>query len=224
MYDPGVRVGVYVNATLAGEVTESISVGPTLYGRRGLLDWPSIHQRRLGLTFEGNIDEVAVYSEALSRESIASHYFAAASNKSDPVLYVDRNTGHIRFENSAFAGSDLPLQGYSIVSNARRIGSVKLVSITDNYDQGNVGPDQVDADDDWTVLWPRRLHQFERIPVRWLARRWWNHRQGKCRPAERRNCAWLPGPDETDLVATIAYSDGTIEEIPVPTKGMEGLL
>lgn len=113
VYDPGVRVSVYVNGVLAGEVTEGITAGP-LYGGEGDF-W--IGQQFTGLdswSFEGNIDEVAVYDAALTDKQLLAHYLAAAP---ELTAYVNPISGNIVLKNDSFQNT-IDMNAYQIDSPA----------------------------------------------------------------------------------------------------------
>lgn len=76
VFDPGQRIEMYVNGASVGQVTTTVLNDPLFSGMADL--W--IGQQFTGSdiwTFEGSIDEVAVYAAALSGEQIAAHYAAA---------------------------------------------------------------------------------------------------------------------------------------------------
>ncbi len=76
VYDPGQRIEAYINGTSIATITTGVLNSPLFSGMANL--W--IGQQFTGQdiwSFEGNIDEVAIYSAALSDEQIAAHYNAA---------------------------------------------------------------------------------------------------------------------------------------------------
>lgn len=66
------------------------------------------------------------------------------------VLLVDRNTGNITLNN--LTGSLENISGYSITSEFGGLKPASWLSIADNYDSGNAGPNQVDATNAWDEL------------------------------------------------------------------------
>jgi hypothetical protein len=75
VFEPGVRVEAYVNGASIGTVTSGVAtslsntLAPLWIGQQfsAARQW----------TFDGNIDEVAIYAAALTDERIAAHYAAA---------------------------------------------------------------------------------------------------------------------------------------------------
>jgi hypothetical protein len=65
-------------------------------------------------------------------------------------LTIDRDTGTITLDNLTGAGE--AISGYSITSAFEGLAPANWRSITDNYDAGSPGPNQVDAVNDWTEL------------------------------------------------------------------------
>jgi Concanavalin A-like lectin/glucanases superfamily len=85
VYEPGVRMSVYMNGVSIGEKTLGLpaadifnSAGPLWIGRQFSL--------ASNTSFEGKVDEVAVYNTALTPEQIAAHYAAAVPEPSGLVL------------------------------------------------------------------------------------------------------------------------------------------
>ncbi len=66
------------------------------------------------------------------------------------AVTVDRATGAITLSN--FTGSPQNLASYSITSAFGSLAPANWLSIADNYDSGNPGPNQVDAAHAWTEL------------------------------------------------------------------------
>ncbi len=66
------------------------------------------------------------------------------------AILVNRATGNITLKNLT-AGS-VPISGYSITSDFEGMMPTNWLSITDNYDSGNPGPNQVDASHAWSKL------------------------------------------------------------------------
>jgi Concanavalin A-like lectin/glucanases superfamily len=76
VYDPGNRIEAYVNGNSIATITTGVLNSPLFSGMADF--W--IGQQFTGQdiwTFEGSIDEVAVYAAALSDEQIAAHYHAS---------------------------------------------------------------------------------------------------------------------------------------------------
>ena len=65
-------------------------------------------------------------------------------------ITVNRATGAVTLSNNT--GSTVNLSGYSITSAFEALAPASWLSITDNYDAGNPGPNQVDAAHSWTEL------------------------------------------------------------------------
>jgi len=63
------------------------------------------------------------------------------------AISVNRSTGAITLLNQT--GSSKNLSGYSITSASESLAPASWLSITDNYDSGNAGPNQVDPTHDW---------------------------------------------------------------------------
>jgi hypothetical protein len=71
-------------------------------------------------------------------------------------ITIDRGTGAITLGNST--GSGEPISGYSITSAYEALTPANWRSITDNYDAGSPGPNQVDAVNDWSELTDASAH------------------------------------------------------------------
>lgn len=87
VFDPGVRVAAYVNGVKVGEVTDNILNSP-LYSGEGDFWIGQQFNGNQAWTFEGSIDEVAVYAAALSDEQIAAHYSAAVPEPASLTLVM----------------------------------------------------------------------------------------------------------------------------------------
>ena len=66
------------------------------------------------------------------------------------AITVDRDTGAITLSNQT--GATVPIKSYSITSTFEALDPANWKSITDNYDAGNPGPNQVDATHNWSKL------------------------------------------------------------------------
>ena len=85
VYEPGVRMSVYMNGVSIGEKTTGLPAGPLFTGAAPL--WIGRQfSASTSTAFEGLMDEVTVYDKALSAAQIAAHYSAAANNT--PVSYT----------------------------------------------------------------------------------------------------------------------------------------
>lgn len=147
---------------------------------------------------------------------------------STPGLFaeVDRITGAITLTNSALAGGPILLQGYSLTSDLGALNAsvANFKSITNNYDAGNVGPNQIDADDDWTILSAQsdgsdNLSEFQfggspgdgaSIAI------------GQSVVLSQGDGAWIPTPNEGDLELTIKLPGGDDRLIPISYTGNGG--
>jgi hypothetical protein len=74
--DPGNRVEVYVNGSSIGEVTTGVLTDPLFSGPGDFWIGQQFTEAD-EWTFEGGIDEVAVYAKALTDEQVLAHYQAA---------------------------------------------------------------------------------------------------------------------------------------------------
>jgi hypothetical protein len=72
------------------------------------------------------------------------------------AILVDRSTGNITLKN--LTNSSIPISGYSITSAFEAISTTGWLSIADNYDAGNPGPNQVDASHNWSKLTSAGAH------------------------------------------------------------------
>jgi hypothetical protein len=72
------------------------------------------------------------------------------------IVTVDRDSGTLTLSN--LSGSGEPISSYSITSAYEGLAPANWRSITDNYDAGNPGPNQVDAVNDWTELTVASAH------------------------------------------------------------------
>ena len=84
VFDPGVRMALFVNGVLIGEKTSDVLAAPLYTGESDLWIGQQFDGRSLW-TFEGNIDEVAIYNQALSDLEIANHF--AAATDSTPAFF-----------------------------------------------------------------------------------------------------------------------------------------
>jgi hypothetical protein len=71
-------------------------------------------------------------------------------------ITVNRNSGSITLSNDT--GATVNLSGYNILSDFQGLNPANWLSITDNYDAGNPGPNQVDAAHSWSELTNASLH------------------------------------------------------------------
>jgi hypothetical protein len=71
-------------------------------------------------------------------------------------ITIDRDDGTITLGNSTGAGE--AISGYSITSAFEGLAPANWRSITDNYDAGSPGPNQVDAVNDWSELTVASAH------------------------------------------------------------------
>ncbi len=72
------------------------------------------------------------------------------------AIVIDRSTGNITLKN--LTNSAVPISGYSITSGFEGMAPANWLSIADNYDSGNPGPDQVDATHAWSKLTGASTH------------------------------------------------------------------
>jgi hypothetical protein len=66
------------------------------------------------------------------------------------AIFVNRNNGNITVKN--LTGADVNISNYSITSAFEGLSGTSWLSITDNYDAGSPGPNQLDADHNWSEL------------------------------------------------------------------------
>lgn len=97
VFEPGVRVAAYVNGVKAGEVIDDDVVDTAsdfqildvpLYSGEGDLWIGQQFNGNAAWSFEGGIDEVAIYNAALSDLQIADHYAAAIPEPSAIMLLM----------------------------------------------------------------------------------------------------------------------------------------
>lgn len=72
------------------------------------------------------------------------------------ALHIDRDDGRLRIVNNS--GSPLNISGYQITSEFGALETNNWLSIAENYDAGTIGPNQVDADHDWSELTVSGVH------------------------------------------------------------------
>jgi hypothetical protein len=72
------------------------------------------------------------------------------------AVTINRDTGAITLSNSTGAGEHI--SGYSITSAFEALAPANWLSITDNYDVGNPGPNQVDSLHSWSELTDPAAH------------------------------------------------------------------
>jgi Concanavalin A-like lectin/glucanases superfamily len=77
VYEPGVRMSVYMNGVSIGEKTTDLPSGDLFNSTAPLWIGRQFQDTSSATSFEGGIDEVAVYNTALSPERILAHYQAA---------------------------------------------------------------------------------------------------------------------------------------------------
>ena len=87
VFEPGVRMSVYLNGVSIGEKTTGVPNVP-LFGGTGPLWIGRQFSLAAGTSFEGLIDEVAIYDKALTPAQILSHYQAATPEPCGVVLAV----------------------------------------------------------------------------------------------------------------------------------------
>jgi len=66
------------------------------------------------------------------------------------AITVNRDTGEITLNNQT--GATVPIKSYVITSAYEALAPANWKSITDNYDAGNAGPNQIDAVHNWSKL------------------------------------------------------------------------
>lgn len=77
VYEPGVRMSVYMNGVSIGEKTTGLPAAPLFAGTAPL--WIGRQfSNATNTSFEGLIDEVAIYDKALTPAQVLAHYNAAA--------------------------------------------------------------------------------------------------------------------------------------------------
>ena len=79
-YDPSTRMALYVNGELVIERTDPIGIPAAIFDSSAPLWIGAQFSLASNTMFEGKIDEVAVYSGALSDAAILGHYEAAVSD------------------------------------------------------------------------------------------------------------------------------------------------
>jgi hypothetical protein len=72
------------------------------------------------------------------------------------AVTINRDTGTMTLSNSTGGGE--PISAYSITSAFEGLAPANWRSITDNYDAGSPGPNQVDAVNDWSELTDPAAH------------------------------------------------------------------
>ncbi len=77
VYEPGVRMSVYMNGVSIGEKTTSLPAASIFNSTAPLWIGRQFQNTSSATSYEGKIDEVAVYNVALSPQTIAAHYQAA---------------------------------------------------------------------------------------------------------------------------------------------------
>lgn len=143
----------------------------------------------------------------------------------DLSVEVDRISGNITLMNSGSAGGPGLIRGYSITSDSGALNAspANFKSITNNYDAGNPGPDQIDADDDWTILTDENdgssdlsEYQFGGSPGDGAS-----IAVGQSVVLGQGEGAWIPTP-EGDLEITVTLADGFQINVPVNYTGNGG--
>lgn len=88
VYDPGVRMSIYMNGVLLGSRTTGLPAmaTPIWNGTAPLWIGRQFANNNGNLSFEGSIDEVAIYGKVLSADQIAAHYQAAVPEPSGGLL------------------------------------------------------------------------------------------------------------------------------------------
>jgi hypothetical protein len=71
-------------------------------------------------------------------------------------ITIDRDTGGIMVSNQT--GGPVNLSGYSITSAFEGLAPANWLSIAENYDAGNPGPNQIDATHQWNELTDPNAH------------------------------------------------------------------
>jgi hypothetical protein len=72
------------------------------------------------------------------------------------AIVVDRSTGNVTLKN--LTNNSVPISGYSITSAFEAMSTTSWLSIADNYDVGNPGPNQVDPSHNWSKLTSASAH------------------------------------------------------------------
>ncbi|MBN1853989.1 MAG: PEP-CTERM sorting domain-containing protein [Pirellulales bacterium] len=131
-------------------------------------------------------------------------------------LAVDRATGSMTFRNvGTGAGS---LLAYSIRSGVGALDQSKWKSIAGNYDAGSPGPNQVDPDDDWTILSnPASSTDLSESELGGGD----GASLGGSAAIDLGMGAWIQNPKE-DLSMEILLPDGKIRQVPVVFEGNGG--
>jgi hypothetical protein len=83
VYEPNVRMSVYINGVSVGEKTTGLPAAALHDSSAPLWIGRQFSPTATNTSFEGKIDEVAVYSTALSPATILAHYQAATLNAGD---------------------------------------------------------------------------------------------------------------------------------------------
>jgi hypothetical protein len=77
-------------------------------------------------------------------------------NSPELALLVNRANGNITLKN--LSGASVNISSYSITSAFESMSTTNWLPIADNYDNGNPGPNQVDANHSWTKLTAAGAH------------------------------------------------------------------
>lgn len=92
VYEPNVRMSVYLNGVSIGEKTTGLPAASLFAGTAPL--WIGRQfSSATNTSFEGLIDEVAVYDKALSAAQVAAHYSAAANNTPANFSWAPNSSG-----------------------------------------------------------------------------------------------------------------------------------
>lgn len=84
VYEPNVRMSVYMNGVSIGEKTDELPTQDLFSGTAPLWIGRNWRNDVSNTAFEGRIDEVAVYDTALTSEQILAHYLAAVEISAVP--------------------------------------------------------------------------------------------------------------------------------------------
>ena len=144
-------------ASSSATLTVDALSGTTSASGSASSDTVDIDRGRLGSlssianSLNGKLGAVMVYNDVddhSSELSAIANDFAVAI----PELIVDRETGNISITVPSGSVSLTNIAGYTITSEAGTLDPTQWLSIANNYDAGSPGTNQVDPDNNWTVL------------------------------------------------------------------------
>lgn len=155
-------------------------------------------------TFDGAIDEFAIFSGALSDSQIGGLYYNNDINQPvtvDPSITVDRATGQILFTNDS--SFDIELLGYTIRSAVGALDATSWSTIAGRFD-APPGDGSIDGNDVWTVLTDTELNFSTELSEGVPGTDGGTIGTGKVIDFGN---AWVPNPTE-DVVIDLLLNDG----------------